>query len=658
MSSSAGRLSDSELLDILSLSENATAIYTTEDVIIQSANDAMIRFWGKDKSVIGKPIAEAIPELKGQPFVAMLASVWTTGRSIKGTDTAAQLEVDGELQTFYWDFHYRAILNPDGTTRAVMHIATDVTERFLGRQRENILSEELRAANYDIAAANEELTATNEELSESQQNLLLVNSNLAESEAQLQFAIDAASLGTWDLNPATGRFSGNDRLKSWFGLKPADEIELSKATDVMADVDRARVIAAIAEAMQYRSGGMYDIEYTIINPLNNEPRIVNAKGKALFNIDNQVVRFSGTLQDITVERKAKKELEDINERLEMALDAGKLGSYDMDIQTGKMFCTDQCKKNFGRPLDQPFDYGDLMEVIQPEYREYVSKQVQYAIDNNTVYHAEYAINWPDGSVHWISASGTPKYDDAGRAVRMVGVTYDITERRLQEQRKDDFISIASHELKTPVTSLKASLQLLDRMKDDPKPQVLPRLIEQSNRSMEKITSLIEDLLNVSRMNEGQLRLNKTTFTIAELLVGCCDHVRAAGKHDLIIQGDESLTIYADEHRIDQVVVNLVNYAVKYAPNSKEIYFMIAVEDNMAKVSVKDDGPGIAPEKQAHLFDRYYQATGGGFQNSGLGLGLYISSEIISRHGGKMGVESELGKGSTFWFTLPLPVTKK
>lgn len=653
MSDAARRLSSTEVLEVLSLTKTATAIHTTNEMIIEMANDAMIAIWGKDKSIIGKPLEEALPELKGQPFIGMLQNVLHTGVTIEGSDTPAELEVDGKLQTFYFDFSYRAVKNNIGETICILHTATDVTERFFSRQREQDLNEELVAINEELSAANEELTATNEELRQSQEELITLNENLAESETQLQFAIDAAHLGTWDLNPVTNRFSGNDRLKSWFGLRPDDEIELSKATDVIAESDRIDVLTAIQQAMRFESGGRYDIEYTIINPANQVQRVVKAKGKALFNVDNEVIRFSGTLQDISDERRAREELKEINQRLEVALDAGKLGSYDIELATGKMIATEQHKNNYGLPVEVPFDYSDMMRSILPNYRAYVTKQFQNAIDHNSVYRAEYEITWPDGSIHWISASGKPRYNEQGKAVRMVGVTYDITERKTNEQRKDDFITIASHELKTPITTLKSSLQLLNRMKDSPSPVMLPKLIEQSNRSMDKISSLIEDLLNVSRMNEGQLHLSKSIFTLSDLLNQCCSHVRAAGKHDLIFRGDKELKVFADEHRIDQVVVNLVNNAVKYAPNSREIYLEVEKEGDTAKISVKDSGPGIETEKIPHLFDRYYRADHSGIQYSGLGLGLYICAEIIRKHKGKIGAVSEVGKGSTFWFTLPL-----
>jgi signal transduction histidine kinase len=653
MSDTHIRLSNDELLDNLSLSENATAIYTGEDIIIQTANEAMLQFWGRNKKVIGMPLQEAVPVLKGQPFIAMLQKVWRTGITVEGIDAPAELEIDGEVRISYFDFLYRAILNPDGSKRCILHTATDVTDRFLSQQRVAEMNEKVEIINKELSDANQQLTVFNHDLAESQETLILLNNNLTESETQLQFAIDAASLGTWDLDPKSNKFSGNDRLKSWFGLKPEEEIELSKATNVILEGDRMRVIAAIQQSMTYSSGGGYDIEYTIVNPENPIPRIVKAKGKALFNIDNQVIRFSGTLQDITEERRASEALTEMNQRLEIALDAGNLGSYDLELATGDMVCTDQFKLTYGWPVNEPFNLADKMRVIKPAYRKNVEKQMKNAIEHNTIYNAEYEIDLPDGTERWLSAAGKPRYNNEGKATRLVGVTYDITESKTNERRKDDFISIASHELKTPITTLKSSLQLLDRMKDDPSPKMLPKLIEQANRSMGKISSLIEDLLNVSRMNEGQLHLGKSKFTISHLLNQCCNHIRVAGKHDLIFEGDTDLQVFADEHRVDQVVINLVNNAVKYAPNSREIYLIVEKEGNMAKISVKDNGPGIAPDKLPHLFNRYYRADYSGIQYSGLGLGLYISSEIVRKHGGKIGAVSELGKGSTFWFTLPL-----
>ncbi|HXH99162.1 MAG TPA: HAMP domain-containing sensor histidine kinase [Sphingobacteriaceae bacterium] len=160
------------------------------------------------------------------------------------------------------------------------------------------------------------------------------------------------------------------------------------------------------------------------------------------------------------------------------------------------------------------------------------------------------------------------------------------------------------------------------------------------------------MLNVSKLYQGQLHLNKTRFTVSKLIDDCCLHIRALGAYSIIKSGDMELQIIADSERVDQVIINMVNNAIKYAPDSKEIIIHIEKADDMARVSITDQGPGISSQKIPHLFDRYFRVDSSGSQYSGLGLGLYISSEIIKKHGGDIGVNSETGKGSTFWFTLP------
>lgn len=150
-----------------------------------------------------------------------------------------------------------------------------------------------------------------------------------------------------------------------------------------------------------------------------------------------------------------------------------------------------------------------------------------------------------------------------------------------------------------------------------------------------------------------MQLKKTKFKLGDLLAECCGHVRLAGEFELQVTGDKQLEVEADEHRIEQVVVNFVNNAIKYAPDSKIINLNISKTDNHAKVTVSDHGPGIAQKNMPHIFNRFYRSDTNVEQYAGLGLGLYISAEIIKRHNGEIGAESKVGEGSSFWFTLPL-----
>jgi len=223
----------------------------------------------------------------------------------------------------------------------------------------------------------------------------------------------------------------------------------------------------------------------------------------------------------------------------------------------------------------------------------------------------------DGLYEWHLLKAALFLDEEGRLTNWFGSCANIQEHVQDMKKKDEFINIASHELKTPITSLKGMLQLLERMKGDLSNKMVPGLIEKSNRNVNRINDLVTDLLNA-----------------------------------IIIDGDLEITVMADEGRLEQVLSNFITNAIKYAPESKQILIQLSKNQSDVLVEVMDQGPGIPPEKLPHLFDRYYQVSSQGAQYSGLGLGLYICAEIIKKHGGEIGAKSIWGQGSTFWFTLP------
>jgi|GEM_PF-1555405 len=235
----------------------------------------------------------------------------------------------------------------------------------------------------------------------------------------------------------------------------------------------------------------------------------------------------------------------------------------------------------------------------------------------------------------------------------VGTATDIHELKLLQQQKDDFISIASHELKTPLTAMKISLQLLDEMKSAPYHAMLPRLIIQANKSLNNMTELVDNILNASNFNEGQFKINASEVNIFSVVQEFCETFITKSAWNIILTGDKKIIVSADKAKILQVLSNLVNNAIKYAPNSLTIDITIEKTVDSAKISVQDYGMGIPVEKQGPIFNRYYRIDSTIGHGSSLGLGLYICSEIIKKHNGEIGVNSELEKGSTFWFTLPV-----
>jgi PAS domain S-box-containing protein len=584
------------------------------DLTIEAANDKILEVWGKDKHIIGMKLIDALPELKGQPFLQLLEEVYTTGKPYYGNEVKAQLEHQGKLREIYFNFVYHPLKDTNGRTTTIMVVATDVTVQVTARKV------------------------------------------LESAYEQTNLAKKAAHLGTFDHNIQTGAVDWDERTRELFGIYSSRP--LSYEGDFLQGIhiaDKEKVIAAISGAFNRSlSNGELDIQYRTIGAEDRKLRWVRAIGKVLFDERNQPARVIGSMLDVTHQVQSLKAIEQAEEKLRIAIDSAAMGTWSVDLKTDLLTLSDRARAIYGVGEDMELTLQDIMKTIMQSQRERVAMQIHTAIKTGERFENEYQIMPLDGSnPKWIKSTAKVYHDDEGIPLNITGTLRDITEQKENEQRKDDFISIASHELKTPVTSLKASLQLLNRMKDNPQPGALLQLIERSNKSMIKISGLIDDLLNVSQMNNGQLHLNKTRFSIAQLMNECCQDVRTAGKYRLIVEGDEELSVYADEHRIEQVITNFVNNAVKYAPESRDIQLQVERLGDMAKVSVKDFGPGIPPDKLEHIFGRYYRAEQSGPKYSGLGLGLYICSEIISRHGGNIGVESQLGKGSTFWFTVPL-----
>nr|WP_242691538.1 GAF domain-containing sensor histidine kinase [Pedobacter sp. SYSU D00823] len=224
----------------------------------------------------------------------------------------------------------------------------------------------------------------------------------------------------------------------------------------------------------------------------------------------------------------------------------------------------------------------------------------------------------------------------------------------QNFRKDEFLSIASHELKTPVTSMKGYLQILEKqVSKEGNGGYLP-LIQKANKQVNKVIHLVNDLLNLSKLEAGKLQYNFSDFKISEVLADCIANIKNAEyKHNIRVFGDQNSVIRGDRNRIEQVIINLIDNAIKYSPDATEVLIGLSEDRGYFKLEVRDFGPGIPEEKLQLIFERYYRGEENSYKTSGLGLGLYISGEIIKRHQGRMGVESEQGKGSTFWFVIPL-----
>ena len=229
------------------------------------------------------------------------------------------------------------------------------------------------------------------------------------------------------------------------------------------------------------------------------------------------------------------------------------------------------------------------------------------------------------------------------------------EVKILNSKKDEFIGLASHELKTPLTSLSGYLQILQReQKDDKTRGFVAKTIQQ----VKKLSSLVSDLLDISKIEAGKLLLSKEDFDIREIVDDSIELIQLSHlTHQVKLQTSiEHLKINGDRQRLEQVLINLLTNAIKYSPHTSQIELLLNSEGNEVKIGVRDSGIGIENDKLSHIFSRFYRVEGNP-NIAGLGIGLYLSKEIVDRHEGKIWAESEPGKGSTFWLSLPIHASK-
>lgn len=596
--------------DIVELSPFPVYVTTGPDMIITVANDATLKAWGRDKSVLGKKFLEALPEMKDQHFVTLIRQVMETGEPYFTESDRADLMIDGVLQTFYYKFSYQPIPDAMGKNNSVLCFATNVTEQEKSRQ----------------AAANSKQTLYN-----------MVR------QAPVGICIIKVEGLTVDVV--------NDSYLELVGRK-REELENKSIWETIPEA--AESYRPIMDAVIETGETFYAKEHEVMLVRNGieEDVFLDFVYEPIRDVDGNVDSIMAIVIDVTDKVRSRKGVEDSEQRARLAIEAAEIGTFDINLATGDVRTSERFDRIFGFDKQQP--WSAYIESLHPDDVAIRNEAHEISLKTSKLFY-EARIIWDDDSTHWIRAQARRYTNADGQPSRLLGTALDITEyKRLQEQ-KDDFISVASHELKTPMTSVKAFMQVLDRVvQADPTSEKVPYFISKVNSSLAKMQQLVESLLNVSKISSGQLGLQKTMFRMGDMVNECCDHVRMAGEYELQTTGDTDALVFADKYKIDQVLVNFVNNAIKYAPESKVIHIHISKPDNeTVKIEVRDAGPGISATKLPHIFDRYYRVDTSGLQYSGLGLGLYISADIVERHGGKIGVDSIEGEGSTFWFTLPV-----
>lgn len=265
----------------------------------------------------------------------------------------------------------------------------------------------------------------------------------------------------------------------------------------------------------------------------------------------------------------------------------------------------------------------------------------------------------------ISLTVSPILNSKGKVIGASKIARDITEQirakeeakqlynqiQVLNERKDEFIALASHELKTPLSTISGYLQILSRLQTDSQGE---KFIGRTLDQLKRLTALVNDLLDVSMIEAGKMHLRTERFDIMQVIENTIELFQDSASHTIVFQSNvDDFFIEGDAHRIEQVMTNLLTNAIKYSPQSDRIEVSLVANHHTIKVGVKDYGVGINPEKINNIFSRFYRVEENNPNISGLGIGLFLSKQIITKHSGTLWVETSPGHGSTFWFSLPI-----
>jgi PAS domain S-box-containing protein len=340
---------------------------------------------------------------------------------------------------------------------------------------------------------------------------------------------------------------------------------------------------------------------------------------------------------------------------EIALDSANVGIWIMDPASGKFFPSKRTKELLGFLPEEEMSFEDAMSRVVDKHRKSVVEAIENAIRKRTTLYIEYPIiDLHHRKQKWLSVTGGFSSSTESNSY-FSGIIMDITEQKQNDLRRSKFIGMVSHELKTPLTALKAYVQMLNNWAKKQKDSFTIGALSKVDKQVKKMLNMINSLLNLSGAEAGKIHLKKEGFRLDVLINEVVEETLfITSTHPIIINHCDKVNVNADREKIEQVLVNMLSNAAKYSDKTADIEIGCVLHDSNVEVSVRDQGLGVAPADIQKLFLPHYRVESKETEKiAGFGIGLYLCAEIINRHNGKIWVESEPGKGSTFKFTLPL-----
>ncbi len=499
-----------------------------------------------------------------------------------------------------------------------------------------------------------------------------------ESEQRFRALVTASSDALYRMSPDWGEMR---QLLSGAFIADTERPSRSWLMEYIPVEERPRVTAAIDEAI--RTKGVFELEHRV-RRADGTPGWTSSRAVPLLDEAGEIAEWFGTASDTTERRRAEAELAAARGRLDTALIAGEVGTYEWEVGTDRLYGDANFARIFSVALDASgaAPLAVYLAGIHPDDRERTGRLIRRSVETGADFEAEYRVINGDRE-RWVVARGRMVTDPAGRVVRFPGVVVDITDRkRVEAERerlleseqaarseaeragrmKDEFLATLSHELRTPLNAILGWATIIRGSGSDP--EDVAQGMEVIERNARAQSQIIEDLLDMSRIISGKVRLDVQRLDLSAIAQAAVATARPTADakgvrlvsvidplHNVVVTGDAS--------RLQQVLWNLLTNAVKFTPRGGRVQLLLERVNSHLEVSVIDNGEGIPPEFLPHVFDRFRQADASTTRrHGGLGLGLSIVKQLVELHGGSVRVKSAgPGQGTTFIVTLPLTVVQ-
>lgn len=499
--------------------------------------------------------------------------------------------------------------------------------------------------------------------------LIDAETKLTSSEKKFKKIFESNVIGMLFSNIDTGKIEdANEAFLNMIGYNRADLEEYGLNWSAITPTEYVDVSQkALKQVRENGSCPPFEKQYCC----KDGARIDVLIGSALLDEDNdhEVITY---IINITEQKKAEKRRKELQQLIKKQQDEFysifKNAPALITIRRGKALVYEFVNNAFVE-FNGGLDYiGKASNIVYPEFMgPQISEIERQVMESGETYVAKafhikrsHPVS-KEEQEYWFDFTFTPVYTEKGEIDGIAFFGFEVTDLlKAQEatkelmNKKDEFMSIASHELKTPITSIKGFLQLALRLAGNhPSERQMLTFIDKANRQLDNLTLLVSDLLDVTKIQAGKMQFNYREFNIKEIVEECVDDIQNTEDYEIVIEQVNDVAVYADQHRIEQVIKNFLSNAIKYSPNMKTAIIYTELVGEELRLTVKDFGIGIPADKSEQIFDRFFRVHDTSFMFSGLGLGLYISAEIVRRHGGTIGVNSVEKEGSEFWFQIPV-----